>query len=49
MATNGYSPKVEVMGIPDKFVEHGTPAELYGICGMDKESVLSTILKYKDL
>ena len=49
MAANGYTPKVEILGIPDNFVEHGTPEELYRICGMDKENVLKTILKFKQL
>ncbi|MBQ5751406.1 MAG: 1-deoxy-D-xylulose-5-phosphate synthase [Bacteroidaceae bacterium] len=44
MAANGYSPTIKVMGIPDAFVEHGTPAELYKICGMDNESILAAIL-----
>lgn len=48
MAENGYAPHVEVMGIPDEFVEHGTPEELYRICRMDAESVMQTILKYKE-
>jgi 1-deoxy-D-xylulose-5-phosphate synthase len=48
MTENGYTPHVEVMGIPDEFVEHGTPEELYRICGMDPESVLRTILKFKE-
>ena len=49
MAENGYNPTIKVMGIPDKFIEHGTPEELYRVCGMDKESVLHTILKFKEL
>ena len=49
MVANSYTPKVKIMGIPDNFVEHGTPEELYRICGMDKESVLEAILKYKEL
>ena len=49
MAENGYSPKVEIMGIPDEFIEHGTPAELYGICHMSQDDVLRAILKYKEL
>ena len=49
MAENGYTPAIKVMGIPDQFVEHGTPEELYRVCGMDKDSVLSTILKFKEL
>lgn len=49
MAENGYNPTIRVLGIPDKFIEHGTPEELYRVCGMDKESVLRTILKIKNL
>ena len=49
MSENGYNPTIKVMGIPDKFIEHGTPEELYRVCGMDKDSVLSTILKFKEL
>ncbi len=48
MAANGFAPKVKVIGIPDEFVEHGTPDELYRICGMDAESVLNAILEYKE-
>ena len=49
MAQNGYSPRIKVMGIPDSFVEHGTPEQLYKICGMDADSVLSAILEFKNL
>lgn len=49
MSANGYAPAVEVMGIPDRFIEHGAPEELYRVCGMDKESVLRMILKFKEL
>ena len=49
MVENGYTPHVKVIGIPDKFIEHGTPEELYRVCGMDKDSVLSSILKFKEL
>lgn len=49
MVEQGYTPKIEVMGIPDMFVEHGTPDELYRICNIDKENVLRAILKYKNL
>lgn len=47
MAQNGYTPKIRVMGIPDAFVEHGTPEQLYRICRMDKDSVLDAILACK--
>lgn len=48
MAENGYAPSITVLGIPDKFIEHGTPDELYHLCGMDKDSVLRAILKFKE-
>ena len=49
MAQNGYTPRIKVMGIPDSFVEHGTPQQLYKICGMDADSVLSAILEFNNL
>ena len=49
MALNGYTSKVEIIGIPDKFIEHGAPEELYRVCGMDKESVLEALLKFKEI
>ena len=49
MAENGFNPIVKVMGIPDKFIEHGAPEELYRVCGMDKDSVLKAILNFKNL
>lgn len=48
MAENNYTPSLVIMGIPDQFVEHGTPDELYRICGIDAENVLRTILKFKN-
>lgn len=39
----GHTVRVRTLGIPDRFVEHGTPAELYRLCGFDAEGVLETI------
>ncbi len=47
MAVNGYSPRIKTIGIPDMFVEHGTPEELYKICKMDCASVLDALLNFK--
>ena len=47
MAANGYNPTIRCIGIPDTFVEHGTTEQLYEICGMDKDTVLRTILQIK--
>lgn len=35
--------QVHRIGIPDQFVEHGKPAELYRICQMDAESIAQKI------
>ena len=40
---NDFSGKVTSLGIEDKFIEHGTPAELYSICGYDAEGIERTI------
>lgn len=39
---NGYQTRVIRMGIPDRFIEHGTPQELYRECGIDAESIYKT-------
>ena len=43
MTENGYTPKIKRIGVPDKFIEHGTIEELFKICGMDAESILKVI------
>lgn len=48
MNENGYAVHVEIMGIPDAFVEHGASNELYNLCKMDKASVLEVIMNYKE-
>ena len=44
-ADNGYTPKVTRLGIPDRFIEHGSVPELYDICGIDEAHVLKAIEK----
>ena len=43
LASKGFAPKVVNLGIEDRFVEHGKPAELYAECGYDEEAVLRAI------
>jgi 1-deoxy-D-xylulose-5-phosphate synthase len=43
MADNGYQARVTRLGVPDTFVDHGTPAELYKLCGFDPESIYKAI------
>ncbi len=45
MADNGYSPHITRLGLPDAFVEHGSPIELHHLCGIDEEGILKTILR----
>ncbi len=39
LSDNGLHPEVVRLGLPDEFVEHGSPAELYRIVGLDKETI----------
>lgn len=43
LADNGFTKKVTRLGIPDKFIEHGAPAQLYKLVGLDVESIINTI------
>lgn len=43
LADNGFSKKVTRLGIPDKFIEHGAPAQLYKLVGLDVESIIKII------
>lgn len=40
----GYKAEVKRLGVPDRFVEHGTVAELKRICGFDKEGILAALI-----
>ena len=47
LASHGSACRLTGLGIPDRFIEQGTPAELYAECGFDANSILSEILKEK--
>lgn len=42
-ADNGYRVQTKRLGIPDTFVEHGTPDELYSMLGLDTEGIANSI------
>ena len=46
-ADNGYTKRVTRLGIPDTFIEHGKPAELYRIIGLDTEGIAKAIQERK--
>lgn len=45
LADHHYTPEVVRMGLPDKFVEHGSVPELYKIVGLDEDSIVKTLLQ----
>lgn len=44
MSDNGYYPQVHRIGVPDKFIEHGSIHQLYAICGLDQESIYQKLI-----
>ena len=45
MSDNNYSCKINRLGIPDKFIHHGTIEELQELCGFNKEAIVKCIEK----
>ena len=42
-ANNNYKNNIKTLGIPDRFIEHGSVAELQRFIGLDVESLTSFI------
>lgn len=45
--TRGYDTQVQMLGIGDAWVEHGTPLQLQALCGYDEEAILRRILELR--
>ncbi len=43
MVDHNYTSKVKRLGIPDKFIEHGTPAQLHAECHYDSKSIVEAV------
>ena len=43
MSDNNYAVQVKRLGIPDSFIEHGTPEELYHMLELDVEGIAGSI------
>ncbi len=43
MADHHYSARIERLGIPDRFIEHGTQQQLYAECGYDEKGIADTV------
>lgn len=48
MADHGYAPRVKRLGVPDRFIEHGSVAELYKLCGLDAESIANQLIDWPE-
>ncbi|MBR2493603.1 MAG: 1-deoxy-D-xylulose-5-phosphate synthase, partial [Paludibacteraceae bacterium] len=46
MADSGVALPVKRIGIPDNFIEHGSPQELYHMLGMDSSGITSVLRQY---
>ncbi len=46
MSENAYTPAVKRMGVPDRFIDHGTPQELQKECGFDVEGIIKTVKSF---
>ena len=45
MADNNYSAQVVRLGIPDKYIHHGTQEELWEECGFDVKAIVASVEK----
>ena len=43
MADHNYQCQIKRLGVPDRFIEQGSQAELYRDCGFDAEGIAKTI------
>lgn len=43
MADHNLHPTIHRLGLPDAFVEHGKPEELYHLTGLDAEGIMNTV------
>lgn len=43
MADNGYNPVIRRMGLPDRFIEHGSTPQLLHLCHIDQDAIVNTL------
>ncbi len=48
MSDHGYNAQVKRLGIPDEYIEHGEPAELWAECGFDEAGILKSITELNE-
>ena len=45
MADNGFSPVIRRLGLPDRFIEHGSTPQLLHLCHIDCDAIISTLVE----
>ncbi|MDR2911339.1 MAG: 1-deoxy-D-xylulose-5-phosphate synthase [Bacteroidales bacterium] len=45
IALNNYAKSVKILGVPDKFIEHGTLDDLYRECKIDTKGIVDSVIK----
>ncbi len=45
MNDNGYNSTIKRLGVPDEFIEQGSPEELMRLCGYDTEGIISAVFE----
>lgn len=40
---HGFAPKIRMLGLPDKFIEHGSVPQLLHICGIDTDAIVAAL------
>ena len=43
MVDHGYTAQIKRLGIPDKYIEHGSQGELHSECNYDKDSIIEAV------
>ena len=49
MNKHSYTAQVEIMGIPDRYVEHGSPKQLYSEIGLDAAGIAKTLREMAEI
>ena len=49
MADQNYQAQVHRLGIPDRYIQHGTQAELWEECGFDKKTIVASVKQLLNL
>ena len=45
MVENNFTARLKMLGIPDRFIEHGTPEDLYKECGIDTNGIVNSVME----